>query len=134
MARQIATLFLRRLEVPIVICDVNQEIVDEALADIRAEIARQVAKGRYDEGKGRFLASLVSGSTGYDDFADCDLVLEAVFEELEVKKQVFAELEEVVRGECILATNTSALSDHRDGGRPGRPERWRACTSSIPSR
>ena len=55
MARQIATLFLRRLEVPIVIRDVKQEIVDEALADIRAEIDGQVAKGRYDEGKGRFL-------------------------------------------------------------------------------
>lgn len=110
MARQIATLFLRRLEVPILIRDVKPEIMDEALADIRAEIDLQVAKGRYDEGKGRFLASLVSGSTGYDDFADCDLVLEAVFEEIEVKKQVFAELEEVVRDECILATNTSALS------------------------
>ena len=73
MARQIATLFLRRLEVPIVIRDVKQEIVDEALADIRADIDSQVAKGRYDEGKGRFLSSLVSGSTDYADFADCDL-------------------------------------------------------------
>src|SRR3989475_416662 len=90
MARQIATLFLRRLEVPIVIRDVKQEIVDEALGDIRADIGSQVAKGRYDEGKGRFLSSLVSGSTDYADFADCDLVLEAVFEGLEVKKRGFA--------------------------------------------
>jgi 3-hydroxyacyl-CoA dehydrogenase len=110
MARQIALLFLRRLEVPIVLRDVKLEIVDDALADIRAEIAGQVAKGRYDEGKGRFLSSLVSGSTDYDGFADCDLVLEAVFEELEVKKEVFAELEQIVRDECVLATNTSALS------------------------
>jgi 3-hydroxyacyl-CoA dehydrogenase/enoyl-CoA hydratase/carnithine racemase len=110
MARQIATLFLRRLEVPIVIRDVKQEIVDDALADIRAEIGSQVAKGRYDEGKGRFLTSLVSGSTGYEGFADCVLVLEAVFEELEIKQQVFAELEQVVRDDCVLATNTSALS------------------------
>ncbi|TMK72803.1 MAG: hypothetical protein E6G50_03295 [Actinobacteria bacterium] len=62
MARQIATLFLRRLEVPIVLRDVKQEIVDEAIDDIRGEIAAQVAKGRYDEGKGRFLGSLVSGA------------------------------------------------------------------------
>jgi 3-hydroxyacyl-CoA dehydrogenase/enoyl-CoA hydratase/carnithine racemase len=110
MARQIATLFLRRLELPLVIRDVKQEIVDEALADIRAEIERQVARGRYDEGKGRFLASLVTGDTGYAGFADCDLVLEAVFEELELKRQVFAELEEVVADTCVLATNTSALS------------------------
>jgi 3-hydroxyacyl-CoA dehydrogenase/enoyl-CoA hydratase/carnithine racemase len=123
MARQIATLFLRRLEVPIVIRDVKQEIVDEALADIRTEIDRQVAKGRYEEGKGRFLASLISGSTGYDDFADCDFVLEAVFEETGVKKLVFAELEAIVRAECILATNTSALSITEIASDLRRPER-----------
>ena len=105
MARQIAALFLRRLEVPIVIRDVKQEIVDEAIADIGAQAGQ-----RLDEPKARFLASLVSGGTTYDGFADCDLVLEAVFEELGVKKHVFAELEAVVRDDCVLATNTSALS------------------------
>jgi 3-hydroxyacyl-CoA dehydrogenase/enoyl-CoA hydratase/carnithine racemase len=105
MARQIAALFLRRLEVPIVIRDVKQEIVDEAIADIGMQAGQ-----RLDEQKARFLASLVSGGTTYDGFADCDLVLEAVFEELAVKKQVFAELEAVVRDDCVLATNTSALS------------------------
>jgi len=110
MARQIATLFLRRLEVPIVLRDVEQGIVDEAIEEIRGEIGRQVAKGRYDEGKGRFLGSLVAGGTNYDDFAGCDLVLEAVFEEIGVKKHVFAELERVVADECIFATNTSSLS------------------------
>jgi len=123
MARQIATLFLRRLEVPIVIRDVKQEIVDEAIADIRAEIGRQVSKGRYEEGKGRFLASLVSGDIGYDGFTDCDLVLEAVFEELEIKKQVLGELEQVVTDECILATNTSALSITDMAADLRRPER-----------
>jgi len=123
MARQIATLFLRRLEVPIVIRDVKQEIVDEALADIRADIDGQVAKGRYDEGKGRFLCSLVSGSTDYDGFSECDLVLEAVFEELEVKRQVLAELEQVVRDDCVLATNTSALSITDMASDLRRPER-----------
>ena len=105
MARQIGALFLRRLEVPIVIRDVKQEIVDEAIADIGAQAGQ-----RLDEPKARFLASLVSGGTTYDGFADCDLVLEAVFEELGVKKNVFAELEAVVRDDCVLATNTSALS------------------------
>jgi 3-hydroxyacyl-CoA dehydrogenase/enoyl-CoA hydratase/carnithine racemase len=123
MARQIATLFLRRLEVPIVLRDVKQEIVDDAVAEIRGEIDRQVAKGRYEEGKGRFLGSLVSGGTSYDAFAGCDLVLEAVFEELDVKKQVFAELENVVSEECILATNTSSLSVTEMAADLGAPSR-----------
>ncbi len=110
MASQLAALCLRRLEVPIVLRDVNPDAIENALAAIGRELDAQVAKGRYDEGKARFLRSLVSGGTGYEGFADCDLVVEAVFEELELKKQVLAELEAVVSSECVLATNTSALS------------------------
>jgi 3-hydroxyacyl-CoA dehydrogenase/enoyl-CoA hydratase/carnithine racemase len=110
MATQLATLFLRRLEVPIAIRDLDQEIVDRAIGGIAAELEIQVQKGRYTEGKARFLGSLVEGGTGYEHFADCDFVLEAVFEEMSVKKEVFAALEAVVSPECVLATNTSALS------------------------
>ncbi len=110
MATQLATLFLRRLEMPVVLCDVEQEIVDRALQSIVGELERQVQKGRYSEGKARFLASLATGTTGWQELADCDLVLEAVFEEIAVKKEVFAELEEVAPDECVLATNTSSLS------------------------
>jgi 3-hydroxyacyl-CoA dehydrogenase/enoyl-CoA hydratase/carnithine racemase len=102
MARQIAELFVKRLAVPIVIRDVKQELVDEAIAE---------------------LGPSVSGGTTYEGFADCDLVLEAVFEELEIKKQVFAELEAVVRDDCILATNTSALSITDMAADLRRPER-----------
>ena len=110
MATQLATLLLTRLEVPIVLRDLDQATVDRAVESIRDELALQVSKGRYDEGKARFLGSLVSGSTSYDVFDGCDLVLEAVFEELAVKQEVFAELERVVEAECVLATNTSSLS------------------------
>src|SRR5262249_10707136 len=68
---------------------------------------------RDDLGEGdrqRFLAGLVTTTTGWEEFAGCDLVLEAVFEEVSVKKEVFAELERVVSPECVLATNTSSLS------------------------
>ena len=123
MATQLATLFLRRVEVPVAIRDLDQEIVDRAIAGIESELDAQVQKGRYDEGKARFLASLVEGGTGYDHFADCDLVLEAVFEELGVKRQVFADLEAVVSSECVLATNTSSLSVTEMGASLERPER-----------
>jgi 3-hydroxyacyl-CoA dehydrogenase/enoyl-CoA hydratase/carnithine racemase len=111
MARQLALLFLRRLEVPIVIRDVKQEIVDEAVAHIGAEA------------KSPFLASIVSGTTGYEGFEDSDLVLEAVFEELDVKKRVFAQLEDVVRDDCVLATNTSALSITEMAAKLKHPDR-----------
>ncbi|HEY8844603.1 MAG TPA: 3-hydroxyacyl-CoA dehydrogenase NAD-binding domain-containing protein [Gaiellaceae bacterium] len=110
MAAQLATLFLRRLEVPVAIRDISEDALASARESIQDELQEQVAKGRYDEGKARFLGSLVSTSTGYEHFADCDLVLEAVFEKPELKRQVFAELREHVEPDCILATNTSSLS------------------------
>ena len=82
MATQLATVFLRRLEVPIAMRDVSPEIVERALESIRGELTAQVSKGRYDEGKARFLRSIVTGSTSYDGFADCDFAIEAVFEDL----------------------------------------------------
>jgi 3-hydroxyacyl-CoA dehydrogenase/enoyl-CoA hydratase/carnithine racemase len=110
MARQLALLFLRRLEVPVVLRDLTQEQVDEGIEWIREELADLVERGRLPAGKARFLASVVTGGTGWDVFAGCDLVLEAVFEEMDVKKEVLAELERVVSPECVLATNTSSLS------------------------
>jgi 3-hydroxyacyl-CoA dehydrogenase/enoyl-CoA hydratase/carnithine racemase len=110
MAAQLAALFVRRLEIPVTVRDLSEDALAAARATVDEALAEQVSRGRYDEGKARFLGSLVSTSTGYDDFTDCDLVLEAVFEELEVKKQVFAELTEHVRPDCVLATNTSSLS------------------------
>jgi 3-hydroxyacyl-CoA dehydrogenase/enoyl-CoA hydratase/carnithine racemase len=110
MASQLATLFLRRLEVPVVLRDLDQGIVDGALDSIREELAGAAARGRLTEHKARFLGEIATGGTTWDGFADCDLVLEAVVEELPVKRTVFGELREVVRPECVLATNTSALS------------------------
>ena len=123
MARQLALLFLRRLEVPVVLRDLDQDTVDEAVAWIGDELGELVRKGRLREGKARFLHSLVSGGTDWDPYAGCDLVLEAVFEELALKKEVFGELERVVTPECVLATNTSSLSVTEMGADLEHPER-----------
>jgi 3-hydroxyacyl-CoA dehydrogenase/enoyl-CoA hydratase/carnithine racemase len=123
MARQLALLFLRRLEVPVVLRDLTQEHVDDALAWIRDELAELVRRGRLGEGKARFLGSLASGGTAWETFAGCDLVLEAVFEEMAVKQEVFAELEQVVSPACVLATNTSSLSVTEMGTGLEHPER-----------
>jgi len=123
MARQLALLALRRLEVPIVLRDLTQEQVDDAKSWIAYELDELTRKGRMGEAKARFLNSLVSGGTEWDVFADCDLVLEAVYEEMSIKKEVFAELERVVSSECILATNTSSLSVTEMGVALEHPER-----------
>jgi 3-hydroxyacyl-CoA dehydrogenase len=123
MATQLATLLLRRLELPLVLADVDEEALERARGAIEAELAGLVVKGRYDEGKARFLGSLVRTTTGHDEFAGCHLVLEAVFEELEVKRQVFAEIEAVVAPETVLATNTSALSVSAMAAGLAHPER-----------
>jgi 3-hydroxyacyl-CoA dehydrogenase/enoyl-CoA hydratase/carnithine racemase len=123
MARQLALLALRRLEVPVVLRDLTQEQVDDAISWIAGELDELVRKGRLGEAKARFLGSLVGGGTGWDAFAGCDLVLEAVFEEMAVKKDVFAQLERVVSAECVLATNTSSLSVTEMGAELEHPER-----------
>jgi 3-hydroxyacyl-CoA dehydrogenase/enoyl-CoA hydratase/carnithine racemase len=123
MATQLATLFLRRLGVPVVLHDLEQEIVDRALESIRDDLASAARRGRLDEEAAVSLAALTKGTTSYDGFGECDLVIEAIFEELDVKRQVFVELEEVVPADCVLATNTSALSVTALGDGLKRPER-----------
>ncbi|SDS43858.1 3-hydroxyacyl-CoA dehydrogenase [Friedmanniella luteola] len=110
MASQLALLFLRRLEVPVVISDLDAGRVEQALGRIGGEIDTLVAKRRLSPDGANRLRALLSGTTDLADYADCDLVVEAVFEELEIKQQVFAQLEEHVGPGCVLATNTSSLS------------------------
>ncbi len=123
MATQLATLFLRKLEVPVVLTDVDTGRAESAAESIRGELADLVAKGRLSEGKARFLGSIVTAGTGPDAYAGCDLVLEAVFEELAVKQEVFGGLEQVVAPECLLVTNTSSLSVAAMADCLTRPER-----------
>jgi 3-hydroxyacyl-CoA dehydrogenase/enoyl-CoA hydratase/carnithine racemase len=110
MAAQIALLFARRLEVPVVLTDLDQAKVDSGVGYVHAEIGKLLAKQRVSADKASRLKSLVTGSLSKEAFADADFVIEAVFEEMSVKQKVFAEVEAVVSPECVLATNTSSLS------------------------
>jgi 3-hydroxyacyl-CoA dehydrogenase/enoyl-CoA hydratase/carnithine racemase len=110
MASQLALLFARRLEVPVVLTDLDQARVDKGVGYVLGQIEKTVSKGRMDEGTAAKLRGLVSGSVDKSAFADADFVIEAVFENLDLKKQIWAELEKIVSPEAILATNTSSLS------------------------
>ncbi|AXH35906.1 3-hydroxyacyl-CoA dehydrogenase [Humibacter sp. BT305] len=123
MASQFATLFVRRLRVPVVITDLDQARVDKGLDYIRGEIATLLSKGRISQDESNRLNALVTGTTDRADFADCDWVIEAVFEELGVKQDVFADIERYVSETAVLATNTSSLSVEEIGAKLAHPER-----------
>jgi 3-hydroxyacyl-CoA dehydrogenase/enoyl-CoA hydratase/carnithine racemase len=110
MAAQIALLFVRRLQVPVVMTDLDQARVDSGVAYVRAELDKLASRGRLSADAANRQKALVTGSVSKDGFADADFVIEAVFEELAVKKKVFAEVEAVVGPQAVLATNTSSLS------------------------
>ncbi|RAX51062.1 3-hydroxyacyl-CoA dehydrogenase [Arthrobacter sp. AQ5-05] len=123
MAGQLALLFARNLKVPVVITDIDAARVEKGLSYIHSEVDRQLAKGRISPDAANRTKALVTGSVSKQAFADADFVIEAVFEELALKKQVFAEVEAVVSPECILATNTSSLSVTEMGRDLDNPER-----------
>jgi 3-hydroxyacyl-CoA dehydrogenase/enoyl-CoA hydratase/carnithine racemase len=110
MASQLALLFARRLQVPVVLTDLDKTRVDSGVGYVRGQIDTMVDKGRMDDGTAAKLRGLVTGSVDKSVFADADFVIEAVFENLDVKKQVWAEIEKIVTPEAVLATNTSSLS------------------------
>ncbi len=123
MASQLALLFARRLQVPVVMTDLDQARVDKGVGYVHTQIEKQVSKGRMDKGTAAKLYGLVSGSVDKAAFADADFVIEAVFEDLNVKKQVWAELEKIVKPEAVLATNTSSLSITAMAAELEHPER-----------
>ena len=123
MAAQIALLFARRLEVPVVLTDLDQARLDAGVGHVRAEVAKLRDRGRISADAAARLTTLVTGSLTKDAFADADFVIEAVFEEIAVKQRVFAEVEAVVRPDCVLATNTSSLSVTEMGAGLAHPSR-----------
>ena len=122
MASQMALLFIRRMGIPVVMTDLDQARVDKGVGYVHAEIDKALEKGRMSPEKANRYKALISGSTTKDGFADAQFVIEAVFEEMSVKKQVWAQVEEVVSPSACW--------------RPTRPRcrsrRWRP-TSSTPS-
>lgn len=110
MAGQLAMVYAQKLKVPVVMTDIDQERVDRGVGHVHAQVDRLAAKGKLSAQAGEQLKALVTGSVSKEVYADADFVIEAVFEEMGVKRTVLAEVEQIVSPECILATNTSSLS------------------------
>jgi 3-hydroxyacyl-CoA dehydrogenase/enoyl-CoA hydratase/carnithine racemase len=110
MASQLALLLLRNLKCPVVMTDIDQERADKGVAWVKNELAKLVEKKRMSAESAGRLSLLISGSSDQQVFAGCDFVIEAIFEELSLKQELFKKLEKIVGPECVLATNTSSLS------------------------
>jgi 3-hydroxybutyryl-CoA dehydrogenase len=103
--------------------EVTSELAERGRATIERYLTRGVEKARMSEGECEAALRRLTLTTELSDFSDCDLVIEAVLEELELKREVFAELDGVTRPEAILATNTSALSVAEIASATTRPRR-----------
>lgn len=123
MASQFALLFARKLRVPVLITDLDQARVDKGIDYIHTQVDQMLEKGRLTRDDANQIKALVQGTTDKSLYADCDWVIEAVFEELSVKQQVFAEIEGIIAEDAILATNTSSLSVAEIASQLKHPER-----------
>lgn len=110
-------------DVPAVIKDIEREALDDGLRHAKELLDQAVRKGVFDREEAGLKHALIGGTLSYDAFADVDLVVEAVVEKMEVKRQVLREAEEVLPEHAVFATNTSSLSVDELASASSRPER-----------
>ncbi|AYQ88673.1 3-hydroxyacyl-CoA dehydrogenase [Burkholderia gladioli] len=107
---------------PVTLLETKQEALERGLATIRKNYEAQVKKGKLSEEKLEARMALISPTLSYEELKDADLIIEAVFEELGVKEQVFRKLDEVAKAGAILASNTSTLDVNKIAAFTGRPQ------------
>ncbi len=108
--------------IPVTILEMKQEALDKGLATIRKNYENTMKKGKLSLEKFEQRVGLIKGSLSYEDIGQADIVVEAVFEDLGVKEQVFKKLDEVMKPGAILASNTSTLDVDRIAGFTKRPQ------------
>ena len=108
--------------IPVVLLEMKPEALDRGIATIRKNYENTVKKGKLSADKMEARMTLLTPSLSYDDIGDCDLVIEAVFEDIGVKEQVFTKLDAVMKQGAILASNTSTLDMNKIAGFTRRPQ------------
>ena len=109
--------------IPVCVVDVSQEVVNRGLEKVRENYARSVLSGRISQVTMDERLALVTGTSDYETVADADIVIEAVFEEMSLKKQIFKELDKICKSETILASNTSSLDINEISKSTNRPDK-----------
>ena len=108
----------------VVVREVSDDYLDTGLTAVRASVTRAVAKGKRTEEEGEALLARITGTTQLDGLAECDLVIEAIVEDLAAKTTLYGELEDHLRPDAILATNTSSLTVTQLAASTSRADRF----------
>jgi len=119
--------------IPVVVVEPEQRFLDKGLGVVRANWTRQLKKGRLSKKKFEGFLALITPTLNYQDLSDVDIVIEAVFEKLSVKKEVFAKLDRVCKPSCILASNTSFIPIHKIAECTSRPHKVVGCHFFAPA-
>ena len=106
------------------LCDISKEALDKATQTIERNMNRQVARGTVDEARKRAAFARIKTGTGFDQFSDCDLVIELASENLNVKSEILKSLCPVLRKDALIATNTSSISITRLASLTDRPPKF----------
>lgn len=107
----------------VLVCDISMEFSQNGIAKVKSGLDRLVSKGKMDAATVAALMANLTPTATYQDAADCDLVVEAAVEKMEIKKTIFKQLDGICRPDTILATNTSALSITELAAATGRPDK-----------
>jgi len=108
--------------IPVTIVETTQEALDRGLKVVRGNYQRSADKGRFPQDEVEARMARFDGRLQLSDLGDCDLVIEAVFEDMDLKRKIFTELDRVMKPGAILATNTSALDINEIAGMTTRPQ------------
>ncbi|HKO09186.1 MAG TPA: 3-hydroxybutyryl-CoA dehydrogenase [Alphaproteobacteria bacterium] len=106
------------------LCDISKEALDKATQVIERNMNRQVARGTIDEARKRAAVARIKTGTGFEQFSDCDLVIESASENLNVKSEILKSLCPVLRKDALIATNTSSISITRLASLTDRPPKF----------
>lgn len=109
--------------IPVVLTDLNEEMVAKAIGSLEARVARRVEQGKMSAEAKDAIFSRITPGTGYAKAADADIVVEAVFEDMDIKKEVLGALDEAAPDRAIFASNTTSLSITEMAGATSRPEK-----------
>ncbi len=109
--------------IPVVLTDLNEEMVAKAIGGLKARVARRVEQGKMSAEAKDAIFSRITPGTGYAKAADADIVVEAVFEDMDIKKEVLGALDEAAPERAIFASNTTSLSITEMAGATSRPEK-----------